>query len=78
MSRSIASGIRNYFHNSPPPGTWIAANRAANRHIVSRGDTLGGIASRYNVTLPSLRKANKINGSGDKILVGRELVIPTS
>lgn len=78
MSRAIARGVRDYFYRSPPPGTWIAANRAADRHIVARGDTLGGIASRYKVSLSSLRSANKIRGRGDKILVGRELIIPTS
>ena len=78
MSNAIAVGIRDYFYRSPPPGTWIAANRAADRHIVARGDTLGGIASRYRVSLNSLRRANKINGKGDRILVGKELIIPTS
>ena len=78
ISQAIANGIRNYFYRSPPPGTWIAANRSSDRHIVSRGDTLGGIASRYKVSLSSLRRANNISGSGDKILVGKELVIPTS
>lgn len=78
MARSIATGVRNYFYRAPPPGTWIAANRAADRHIVSRGDTLGGIASRYKVSVNSLRSANNINGNGDKILVGKELIIPTS
>ncbi len=76
ISGAITSGIREYFHRSPPPGTWIAAHRAADRHIVARGDTLGAIAERYRVSLNSLRRANNING--DKILVGRELVIPTS
>lgn len=78
MSRAIANGIRDYFYTSPPPGTWIAANRDGGRHIVARGDTLGGIASRYKISLNSLRRANNINGNGDKILVGKELVIPTS
>jgi N-acetylmuramoyl-L-alanine amidase len=77
MSKAIAQGVRDYFYRSPPPGTWIAANRAADRHIVARGDTLGGIADRYNISLSKLRSANNIRGSGDKILVGRELVIPT-
>lgn len=76
MARAIASGVRDYFYSSPPPGTWIAANRKGSKYIVARGDTLGGIASRYRVSLSSLRKANKING--DVIHVGRELVIPTS
>ena len=78
MSNAIAAGIRDYFYRSPPPGTWIAANRAADRHIVARGDTLGGIASRYRVSLNSLRRANNINGNGDRINVGKELIIPTS
>ncbi|NIM71356.1 MAG: AMIN domain-containing protein [Xanthomonadales bacterium] len=77
MSQSIADGIRNYFHRRPPPGTWLASNRGAARHIVARGDTLDGIARRYQVSLNSLRRANNISGSGDRILVGTELVIPT-
>lgn len=75
MAKSIARGIRNYFHRSPPPGTWLAANRNGTRHIVSSGETLGGIASRYNVSLGSLRQANNL--SNDLIRVGVELVIPT-
>jgi N-acetylmuramoyl-L-alanine amidase len=76
MANAITSGIRDYFYSSPPPGTWIAANRGGARYIVARGDTLGGIAHKYSVSLNSLRKANKI--TGDVIHVGRELVIPTS
>lgn len=75
MARAIARGIRNYFYNSPPPGTWVAANRDGTRHVVSRGETLGTIASRYNVTLSRLRQANNLNS--DLIRVGAELVIPT-
>ncbi len=76
MARTITSGVRDYFYSSPPPGTWIAANRDSQKYIVARGDTLGGIASRYSVSLSRLRSANNING--DVIHVGRELVIPTS
>jgi N-acetylmuramoyl-L-alanine amidase len=76
IARAIGRGVRNYFHASPPPGTWIAANRAGTRHVVARGETLGAIASRYQVSLASLRSANKLNG--DLIRVGAELVIPTS
>ena len=56
--------------------TWIAANRDGQKYIVARGDTLGGIANRYSVSLNRLRSANNIRG--DVIHVGRELVIPTS
>jgi N-acetylmuramoyl-L-alanine amidase len=78
MSQAITNGIRDYFYSSPPPGTWIAANRLPDRHIVARGDTLGSIASRYRISLGKLRQANNIAGNGDRILVGKELVIPTS
>ena len=49
MARAIARGVKNYFYSSPPPGTWIAANRDGTRHVVSSGETLGAIASRYRV-----------------------------
>jgi N-acetylmuramoyl-L-alanine amidase len=78
MGRAITQGVRDYFYRSPPPGTWIAANRAGDRHIVARGDTLGGIASRYQISLNSLRTANNIRGNGNTILIGKELVIPSS
>jgi N-acetylmuramoyl-L-alanine amidase len=76
MARAITRGIRDYFYSSPPPGTWIASNRDGFKYTVARGDTLGGIANRYSVSLSSLRRANKIRG--DIIHVGRELIIPTS
>lgn len=76
MARAITRGVRDYFYSSPPPGTWIAANRGSARYIVARGDTLGEIANRYSVSLNSLRSVNKING--DMLHVGRELIIPTS
>ena len=75
-ARAITRGVRDYFYSSPPPGTWIAANRSAAKHIVARGDTLGGIASRYSVSLNNLRDVNQIRG--DVIHVGSELIIPTS
>lgn len=74
MAGAITRGVRTYFYSSPPPGTWIAANRKGSRHIVARGDTLGGIANHYRISLANLRRANNIRG--DVIHVGRELIIP--
>jgi N-acetylmuramoyl-L-alanine amidase len=76
LAQTISVGIRDYFYMNSPPGTWIAANKAPVRHLVSRGDTLGGIANRYRVSLYSLRRINNI--SGDTIHVGRELLIPAT
>jgi len=75
IAGAIANGVQDYFYLSPPPGTWIAANRQPIRHRVVSGDTLGDIASRYQVTVYRLRNANDLKS--DVIRVGSELVIPT-
>ncbi|HET6592060.1 MAG TPA: N-acetylmuramoyl-L-alanine amidase [Xanthomonadales bacterium] len=76
VAQVIGDGVQDYFYLSPPPGTWIAANRQPLRYRVVRGDTLGEIANRYRVSLYSLRRANGLNG--DTIHVGSELLIPTT
>jgi N-acetylmuramoyl-L-alanine amidase len=76
MAKTITHGIQDYFYLSPPPGTWIAANRQPVRHRVVRGDTLGEIAHRYKVSLYSIRRANDLKS--DTIRVGVELLIPTT
>jgi len=75
-ARSISDGVQAYFYMAPPPGTWIAANRQPVRHRVVRGDTLGEIASRYRVSLYSLRRVNGLKT--DNIRIGVELLIPTT
>jgi N-acetylmuramoyl-L-alanine amidase len=75
-ARAITAGIQDYFYLSPPPGTWIAANRQPVRYRVVRGDTLGEIANRYRVSLYSLRRANGLKS--DTIRIGSELLIPTT
>ncbi|WP_407920165.1 N-acetylmuramoyl-L-alanine amidase [Halopseudomonas xinjiangensis] len=82
LARAIYSGIKDYFHRSPPPGTRIAAMKASGRlqalgpreHTVRRGDTLSMIATRYDVSLSSLRQANKLGN--DEIRVGQILTVP--
>jgi N-acetylmuramoyl-L-alanine amidase len=76
IASAVADGVQDYFYLSPPPGTWIAANRRAIKHRVVRGDTLGDIASRYQVTVYRLRSANDLKS--DVIQVGSELLIPTT
>ena len=76
MARTIADGVQDYFFLSPPPGTWIAANRQPVKYKVVRGDTLGEIANRYRVSLYSLRRANGLKS--DTIRIGSELLIPTT
>ncbi len=76
IAAAIGDGVQEYFYLSPPPGTFIAANRQPIRYRVVHGDTLGEIAERYRVSLYSLRRANGLNN--DTIRVGAELLIPTT
>ena len=44
-------------------------------HVVAKGETLGGIAARYNVSVASLKSANGIKDER-KLAVGQKLAIP--
>ena len=78
MARAIHRGVKEWFTASPPADTLLAWNRAqkGQEYKVSRGDTLSGIASRFNVSVAALRARNDISGS--KILIGQKLIIPTT
>ena len=70
LAGAMMKGIRNYFERFPPPGT-----RLARRHTIQRGETLSGIAERYQVNMQALRATNKLDT--DRIHVGQTLRIPT-
>jgi N-acetylmuramoyl-L-alanine amidase len=72
IAEAIMAGIRAYYRKYPPQGTMYAARE----HIISRGDTLSGIAARYSVSLDRLRTTNGLNG--DLLRVGDVLRIPDS
>lgn len=81
IARSIAEGIKQFFYNSPPPGTLIAAQRnagrknlAAQKHVVKSGDSISMLAQRYQVSVAELRRANQLKG--DRIRIGQTLIIP--
>ncbi len=48
----------------------------ASEHTIRRGETLSEIAQQYQVSLASLKQANKL--SGDRIVIGQKLKIPAS
>ncbi|MGH7902423.1 MAG: LysM peptidoglycan-binding domain-containing protein [Thermodesulfobacteriota bacterium] len=61
------------------PGSGNSKNYGSNgsttvKHRVKTGETIGGIAGRYGVSVASIRQANNIIGS--KIMVGQSLTIP--
>ncbi len=78
LASSVFSGIRDYFEASPPPGTWVYAQREQQGRLaeyrVQRGDTLSGIANRHGITVNRLRALNNMNG--DIIQVGEVLRVP--
>lgn len=81
MAQSVYKGVRQYFVQNPPPGTYIAALRASGQslvseHVIAPGDTLTGIAQRYKVSVNQLVAHNGIKGH--TIKVGQTLKIPSS
>ncbi len=78
MARAIFTGVNAHFYAQPPAGTYIAwvKQQGQETYTIARGDTLSGIADRFNVSVDSLRKQNNLSGS--RILVGQKLIIPRS
>jgi len=83
LARSIHSGVRQFFQQNPPPGTYIAWLRDEGKiapgpreHVVSSGESLALIAQRYRVGLGALRSVNGLKS--DAIRIGQVLNIPTT
>lgn len=80
LARAIHDGVKQYFYANPPPDSRLAQLRLEPatpvRHVIARGDTLSEIADRYDVSVRTLKSANKIRG--DRIMIGQVLTIPTS
>ncbi|MBA6411625.1 N-acetylmuramoyl-L-alanine amidase [Parahaliea sp. F7430] len=78
MAQAIHAGIRDWFAAHPPAGTLLAWQKmqGEQQYIIARGDTLSGIAERFNVPLSKLKNANGL--SGTRITIGQTLTIPTS
>ena len=49
---------------------------APRAHVVVQGDTLGAIATRYNVTVSALVTANRLPSERARLRIGQRLVIP--
>ncbi len=83
LARSIHSGVKQFFQENPPPGTYVAWLRdsgkiasAPREHVVRSGESLALLAERYQVSLPALRSANSLKS--DVIKVGQTLNIPAT
>jgi len=83
LSRAIVTGVKQFFQQNPPPGTYIAWLRdngklpqGPREHVVSSGESLALIAQRYQISLAALRSANALRS--DVIKVGQTLQIPAT
>jgi len=81
MASSVFKGIRQYFYQHPPVGTYVAAQVESGmakdferQHTVVAGDSLSGIATRYGVSTQRLMQHNKMSNSTVKL--GQTLKIP--
>jgi N-acetylmuramoyl-L-alanine amidase len=73
IASAVFNGLKDYFKQNPPDGT-LFAMRNPTHYIIQSGDTLSGIAARFNVSLAQLREVNKL--SDDSIRIGQKLLIP--
>lgn len=82
MAKAIFDGVQSYFERQPPAGTWLAwhqqnaDNKKPAEYVISRGDTLSGIAKRHRVSVKKLREYNRLSDAS--IRVGQTLKIPAT
>jgi len=69
LAAAMMNGIRTYFQRNP-----ITQQARPQQHIVSSGDTLSGIAQRYQVRMAELKSSNNLHSSS--LRVGEVLRIP--
>lgn len=69
LAAAMMNGIRTYFQRNP-----VTQQVRPQQHIVSSGDTLSGIAQRYQVKMAELQSSNNLRGT--TLRVGEVLQIP--
>lgn len=78
IALAIHEGVTSWFMEHPPANTLLAwqKQQVKREYVINRGDTLSGIAQRFNVTVMTLRTHNAL--SNNRIRVGQKLLIPSS
>lgn len=81
LARAIFYGVKNHVDKNPPPGSLLAwkkqgGDEKLTQYVIERGDTLSGIANKYEISAESIKKINGL--SDDLIKIGQVLKIPTS
>ncbi|MCO8162713.1 N-acetylmuramoyl-L-alanine amidase [Pseudomonas sp. 21LCFQ010] len=82
LARSINAGVKQFFQQNPPQGTYIAwlrdngkLARGPRNHVVRSGETLAMLAARYEMSMATLRSANGLKT--DDLRIGQDLRIPS-
>ena len=73
LASAMLSGVRGYFRHNAPPGTLLA--QVDRKHTIRRGETLSGIASKYQISQRTLRSTNKL-ALNTVLKIGQTLRIP--
>lgn len=80
MASSIHQGIKRYFMQYPPPGTYLASIRdTSNRlkeYVIAPGDTLSVIAQRHATSMTTIKQLNGLKNN--TIRVGQVIKVPAS
>ena len=83
IARSIHSGIRQFFQQNPPPGSYVAWLRDSGKlaigpreHVVRSGESLSLLAQRYQVNPAQLRSTNKLKS--DELKIGQIITVPAT
>lgn len=79
LARAVLGGVRRYFDANPSQGVMAATSKPVStpgdvRHVIRRGDTLSGIADRYNTSMQRIRSVNGLRS--DTVRLGQTLRIP--
>lgn len=76
LAQAILKGVRRYLTDHAPSDALLANLGRTSTHTIRRGETLSGIANRYQVSVIDLRRVNEL--TSDKIQVGQVITIPAS
>lgn len=74
IAKAILVGIKQYMRSSNQYNDLPSLQMASSSHTIQRGETLSDIAARYNISVATLRKSNKL--ASDELRIGQVLQIP--
>ncbi|WP_297792494.1 N-acetylmuramoyl-L-alanine amidase [uncultured Marinobacter sp.] len=83
LANAVFDGIYDYFSDTPPPGTLLAAQKmnrqggnSVSQYRIRRGDTLSDLARENQISVSELMRFNGLNN--DRVMVGQTIRIPAS